>query len=145
MIKQVFEERTFAVEFPYSSFPNDFSCDSLTAAILYLNDGESFITLHNFSNTDFLKEDILNTCRLKFNVDELFKENKLYETIKDSVAIQDAEDFAIKVLYDRFRVYVEINGIPEGAIFYRFHQANLEVTETGYHLNTIKHGDCRGG
>ena len=68
----LFVENNLSISFANSSFPNDFSCESLTGAIFYLDNSENFIALHNFTNKDFLKEDLLRTCRLKFNVDELF-------------------------------------------------------------------------
>lgn len=68
MIKQVFEDRTYIIEYPPSSFPNDFSCESLTGFIIYLDDNENSIELHNFSNKDFFKDFDSKSCRLRFDI-----------------------------------------------------------------------------
>ena len=71
----------------------------------------------------------MNICSLKFDIDDLLKNNQLYESLKDHTGIQDVyNDNTIKVLYDRFRIFVEIYGIPDGALFQRLLQANFEVT-----------------
>ena len=62
---------TFLIEFPFSSFPKDFSCDSLSAAITYLDDSENFMALHNFTSKDFSKDVLLGNCKLRFDVENL--------------------------------------------------------------------------
>ena len=38
LLKAIFLEKSFNIEYPYSVFPSGFSCDSLSASLTYLDD-----------------------------------------------------------------------------------------------------------
>lgn len=87
LIKQVFFEKFFIIEYPYSSFPSGFSCDSLSASLTYLDDNNNYSILHNFTRKDFVEDVNLNWCLLKFDIEQVFQNNLLYDQIKVKICI----------------------------------------------------------
>ena len=82
MLKEIFREKSFIIEYPYSVFPTDYSCDSLYASLTYLDENNTELTLYEFTNKDFKKDSSLNWCILKFDVEQILDNNLIYQNIK---------------------------------------------------------------
>lgn len=110
------------VEFPFGDFGTQTNCSSLYVNVTLLNLYERYDSIMILNSSNFVRNPNANTCNLLINKTLIaFNET----TFNDLYSIQNQDQSS------KFRLAIDISGVPSKTRVYTKFQNNMEITQGG--------------